>query len=292
MKNLSLIIVSAIVTTIFTSLIILHNINKGSESIVGSGVEESVYERVLRTGKIRCGYGLWEPAVMRDPNTGQFSGIVYEIMQEVGKALNLEVTYDLEVDWGQIPQSLKSNKVDAHCAGVWAIPLRGKHLAFTSPISFYPAVAFARVDDNRFDHNLDAINAANVTVAIQDDAPSQEIRDRDFPKTQTVSMSQLSPVEELLLLVKEEKADVTFDGAARLKSFNQSHPNTLKIVPSKKALRTYPNTIAVDIGEQKMLHMLNTTIHQLHDNGIIEKIIQKYSTDYPEEYLIKVKRPY
>ncbi|MGE4352319.1 MAG: hypothetical protein AB7E52_09055, partial [Bdellovibrionales bacterium] len=29
-------------------------------------LKETAYARVMRTGVLRCAYGLWEPAVMRD----------------------------------------------------------------------------------------------------------------------------------------------------------------------------------------------------------------------------------
>jgi ABC-type amino acid transport substrate-binding protein len=124
---------------------------------------ETAYERVMRTGVLRCAYGLWEPSVMRDPNTGQLSGFIYDFMQEVGKALNLKVEYNLEVPWDTIAVALKSGKADAHCAGVWATPLRGRGLAFSEPLFFSPTVAFARIDDNRFDYHLELANTPDVT---------------------------------------------------------------------------------------------------------------------------------
>ena len=69
---------------------------------------------------------------MRDPNTGKMSGFIYDIMQEVGRSLNLKVEYTLEVPWDSIPMSLQSGKADAHCAGIWATPSRGRVMAFSN----------------------------------------------------------------------------------------------------------------------------------------------------------------
>ena len=38
--------------------------------------KETAYERVTRTGVLRCGYATWPPNVMKDPNTGKVSGII------------------------------------------------------------------------------------------------------------------------------------------------------------------------------------------------------------------------
>ena len=46
-------------------------------------VKESTYERVIRTGEIRCAYAVYEPPLIKDPNTGKLSGIFYDVMEEV-----------------------------------------------------------------------------------------------------------------------------------------------------------------------------------------------------------------
>jgi ABC-type amino acid transport substrate-binding protein len=227
--------------------------------------KETAYERVMRTGVLRCAYGLWEPGVMRDPTTEKFSGFVHDIMQEVGAALSLKVEYVLEVDWGQIPDALRSGKADAHCAGIWATPARGRYMAFSEPISFIPAVAFVRAGDKRFDNNPAAINNPNIVIATVDDDVSSEISGRDFPKAKKVARPQLAPVEELLLMVKEKKADITFDSYGRLRGFKKSWPGAIEVVPMDHPLRIFPSTIAVDIHEDALLHMINTALNQLHD---------------------------
>ena len=34
-----------------------------------SGAKESAYDRVLRTGVLKCGYSVWPPYYTQDPNT-------------------------------------------------------------------------------------------------------------------------------------------------------------------------------------------------------------------------------
>ncbi|MCB1538662.1 MAG: amino acid ABC transporter substrate-binding protein [Rhodospirillales bacterium] len=255
--------------------------------------KESAYDRVMRTGVLRCAYGLWEPAVMRDPNTGEMSGIMYDLMQEIGKALNLKIEYNLEVDWSQIAEALQAGKADAHCAGIWATPARGRRLAFTDPISFLPATAFVREGDTRFDHKPEAINDPTVTIAIIDDDVSQEIASRDYPLAKTVSRPQIGAVEDLLVMVMTGKADVTFDGPDRFEAFNRSNPGKIRMVPTARPIRIFPNTIAVDIHEHEMVHMLNTAIHQMQDNGTFDRLKKKYGAKgYPVDFLLPVERPY
>lgn len=61
---------------------------------------ESVYERVIKSGTLKCGYIPYPPAMIVDPNTGEKSGIFYEFMNEVGKRLSLKVEWVQESGWG------------------------------------------------------------------------------------------------------------------------------------------------------------------------------------------------
>jgi len=254
--------------------------------------QEKAYDRVMRTGVLHCAYGLWEPAVIRDPTTGQFSGIVYDLMQEVGKSLNLKVDYSLEVPWDSIGVALKSGKADAHCAGVFATPSRGRVMAFSDPMFFSPTVAFARADDHRFDNKLERINQPDITAALSDDDITTEIYQSDFPQAKKWELPQFAPPEELFLALSAKKADITFNAPSRLHSFEKGYPGVVKIIPTTKPLRIFANSIAVNVGDEELLHMLNTALDQMIDSGAVDKLMAKYKTKYDTDFLIPVNRPY
>ena len=80
--------------------------------------KESAYDRVIRTGTIRCGYFVWPPYFYKDPVTKKFSGGNYEIMEAIGKMLNLKIEWALEVGVGDVVTALNSDKFDVMCATV------------------------------------------------------------------------------------------------------------------------------------------------------------------------------
>jgi hypothetical protein len=45
--------------------------------------QESAYDRIIKSGNIRCGYIVYPPNTIRDPKTGAFSGISYDIMSRI-----------------------------------------------------------------------------------------------------------------------------------------------------------------------------------------------------------------
>jgi ABC-type amino acid transport substrate-binding protein len=157
---------------------------------------------------------------------------------------------------------------------------------------FSPTVAFARAGDNRFDSNLERINQPDITVALSDDDITTEIYRTEFPRAKKYELPQFAPPEELLLAVATKKADVAFNSPPRLHSFEKGYPGAVKIIPAAKPLRIYPDTVAVDIGEEKLLHVLNTAIDQLLDSGEMDKLVAKYRAKYDVDFLIPINRPY
>lgn len=83
---------------------------------------ESAYERVMRTQTIRCGYVVYPPAVIQDPNTGALSGIIYDVMQEAGNLLGLEIEWAEEVGWANTVETIRTGRTDAICVGFSAKP--------------------------------------------------------------------------------------------------------------------------------------------------------------------------
>src|SRR4051812_48435106 len=75
--------------------------------------KETAYERILRTGTLRCGYGIWPPVMlMKDANTGKISGVLVDITKEMAKALNLKVEWIEETGWAEWAEALKAHRFD------------------------------------------------------------------------------------------------------------------------------------------------------------------------------------
>lgn len=253
---------------------------------------ETSYDRVLKTRTIKCAYGLWEPVVMKDPNTEEMSGIFVDLMEQIALALNMNVEWVLEVDWGQIPTTLQSRKVDAHCAGMWSSPSRGTRIAFSDPIFYTPVVTVVRVDDTRFDESLDPINDPSIRIAVGDDDITEEISTRDFPKATRVSKPQLAGDEQLLLMVMSGKADVSFNEQNYIQGFMKRNPGKLKIIHKNDPIRLFGNTIGVEIHEQELLTMFNTTLKNLVHSGAVRRIFNRYKDDYDIDHYRHPIKPY
>lgn len=239
--------------------------------------EESVYERVVRTNTLRCGYGLFEPFFMRDANTGKLSGIFYDLTEQLGESLGVKIEWVGEIDWGQIAQALQTRKIDAMCAGIWASAARGRQIGFSDPLFFTAVEPVVREGDTRFDNNIETVNDPAITIAINDGDITDEIAKRDFPQAKTVSQTNVTGEDQLLIGVATRKADITFTNRTYLAAYNRNNPGKLRLSAQKRPVRLYGNTYGVDIREHELQKMINTAVLQLIYSGAVEKMVAKYT---------------
>lgn len=251
---------------------------------------EDAYARVLKQGSIRVGYISYPPSFIKDPNSGQMSGIFHEVLQEVGKNLDLKIDYTEEVGWGTMIEAIRSGRVDLVCTGIWPTPARGKLADFTAPLYYSTVRAYVRADNSKYDGNLASINAATTKISAVDGEMSSIIAKDEFPKAQMNGLPQNTDVSQVLLEVATNKADVTFVEPAVAMEYIRNNPGKIKEVANVKPLRVFPNVMMVGKGEDRFRSTINIAIQDLVNNGFVDKVIDKYEK-YPNSFQ-RVATPY
>ncbi|MFH1373443.1 MAG: ABC transporter substrate-binding protein [bacterium] len=250
---------------------------------------ETLYQKVLKAGAIRCSYVAYPPYCIKDPNTGNMTGIFVEVMEEVGRKLELKIEWVEEVGWGTIFEGFESGRYDVHGSGLWQNSSRGKTGYFSVPL-FYNAIrVWVRSDDKRF-KTLSDLNSPEVRIAVQDGAMEDIIAKTDFPKAQRISVPQLNPWSDNLLNMITKKADVTFAELSVITPFLEKNPGTLKELELDQPIRVFANSYPFKMGEDEFKAMIDAAITELISEGIVENILKRYET-VPGEYL-RVALPY
>lgn len=240
--------------------------------------KESVYDRVMRTGTIRCGYGLWGDYLSKDPNTGKMSGIFYDYMETLGRNLGLKIDWTEETGWGDYIAALRADRFDAYCTLVAWNAERAREADFITPIMYMRADVFVRKDDKRFDNNFEGINNPSVMmVTIEGDIYSKIARD-EFPNAKKLQLSQLATEAELFLLLSGKKADVVITENSAGQNFMKSNPNKIRIVTANKPFRSIPSSISIRGGEARFQRMLDIATIEMLNNGSFDKIRKAHPT--------------
>jgi ABC-type amino acid transport substrate-binding protein len=136
--------------------------------------------------------------------------------------------------------------------------------------------AYCRIDDKRFDGNINRINSLDVTISTIDGEISTNVATDDFPEVKITGLPNTTDISQMLLNVKEKKADVAFVEPFVAGRFIDANPNVIKEIQNVDPLRRYPNKMMIRKGETKLQSTINAAIEELLNNGYLDKIIDKY----------------
>jgi len=237
--------------------------------------KESVYDRVIRTNTIRCGYYVWPPFIAKDPNTGIMSGIGYDMMEEIGKQLSLKVEWTAEVNFDALLEGYASNRYDMVCGPMTATPAWARASDFTIPFVYAAYYLYAKEGDKRFDNNYAKVNDPKVRYAALEGDMNAILGNEEFPLAQKVSLAQITSNVDVLMSVAAGKADVTTMEPVPSNGFMKANPGKIRQVPGP-AVRAMPLNYSVPPGEEKFKAMINITLKQMIDTGFIDKMLKKY----------------
>jgi polar amino acid transport system substrate-binding protein len=253
--------------------------------------KESVYDRVMKSRTINCGYILYEPVVIKDPNTGEMSGIVVELMEEVARrtGMGFKIEWTVESSYGTFAEDIKRPNVDLMCATLWTMADTGLHGTSTVPLWYSGLGAFVRTDDNRFS-DLSKLNDETITISGMDGSISNTVAEQDFPKAKLLSLPSMNDYSVQMMNVINKKADATFLEVNVVAEFMSNNPGTLKNLIPNDPMRVYSNSLLVKKGEQEMLNYMNMALTELMNDGFVDKLINKYEA-FPGS-LYRVAKPY
>ncbi len=254
---------------------------------VTASAKETAFDRVMRTNTLRCGYVLYEPFVRKDPNTGAFSGVVVDMMDEMGKSLNLKIDWAEEVGWATTVEGLKTGRYDVMCVGFWRQSLEAKHVFYTLPFAYSKLGVIVRTDDHRFDNDLNLINQPEIRIASRDGDLSAAVAHRDYPNAKLQQAPNMTTDAQILEDVALKKGDVFFLEDINFNTYAKNNPGKLRRLDIPP-VRVFQNTLAF-LQDEKLKSLLDTVMIELVENGAMDKILDKY--DPEKKMLLRIKRP-
>jgi len=268
-RHIALIFILSLLVSFLTSFYVTSHHHEAD------AVHETTYERVLRTGVIRCGYALYEPLLTKSPNTGELHGVFYDLVNDVGQELNLKIEWTTEVGYGEIEEGFQANKYDAFCNGVIPTPERAKFSLVTIPVFYGGLLAWVRADDHRFDESLEHLNAPDITLVVRDGDVNASVAQKSFPQAKTISSPQMADFTQMLVDVQTGKADAAFFEKSFGDQFLAKNPGSIRSPAPNKPVSVYPVGLMLPKGEAQFKNMIDATLSKLILNGAIKNLIDK-----------------
>ncbi len=282
MKSFVLVIIAVAMALLAQNFVISR---KDFQNIVPK--TETAYERVMRTGTLRCGYITTPPNIIKDSNTGNITGIVHDTVEAMAASLTLKVQWVEEVGFATMFEGLAANRYDAVCSTVVQNPSRARVADFVQPFYYLPFNIYMTQQAAANPPDLAAMNDTAFKFAALDGGVSDLFARADFPKATILSNPDLSSLSDLMMQVATKKADVVIMDAYTAAVFARNNPNSpMQVI----RYRVYPASMLVAKGEYDLKQTLDVALQTLLLTGQEQKIIGAYEKS-PDIFLPAIK-PY
>jgi polar amino acid transport system substrate-binding protein len=162
---------------------------------------ESTWDLVKRTGKVRMGVFEYPPYFLRDKASGEWVGAMVEMGKDIAK--ELEVKFEpVEVGgFGEAVLSLQAGKVDMNF-GLQATPKRATAIDFAGPIYW---IEWVTVNNPKFKGKVWAdYNKPEVKVAVMQGSSDEVLLIKMAPNATRIALKDVS---QIALAVSSGRAD-------------------------------------------------------------------------------------
>jgi ABC-type amino acid transport substrate-binding protein len=237
-----------------------------------------VYERVIETATLRCGYFEEAPFTIVDPNTGKKTGIAVELAEKIAGDLGLKIEWVPVANFASVGEDLRNGRFDAVCGSYFNLPRAGS-MDYTSAYAFVPVFAYTQAGRAEFDHQLDKLDWSNVTIAGLDGEGATTVARKKLPQARFDILPQLSQIAVMLTSVADRKSDIAFVMPTVFKDFDKANPGKLRQIASDKPFHVFAVSFALKPDEPAFKNMLDFVIKSYAASGELDDLFHKYDAD-------------
>jgi ABC-type amino acid transport substrate-binding protein len=214
--------------------------------VFAAGKNQSVYDRVMETGTIRCGYLPYEPFIIKDPVTDELSGVTYDYINGVAEELGLEVDWAGEVNIDQVVPALEAGRFDMFWLPCSPDENWQRVLDFSADVGALPYFIYVARDSDITSEELQT--ARFVTI---DGYALTGITKEEFPEAGYISMPQTTSPAELYDQIRYGKADAHINEHISAKNYMRNNPGVIRRFSDEPliAMKMY---LPVKKGDKKM----------------------------------------
>ncbi len=255
-----------------------------SISLPALAEDHSAFDRIIKTGTLRCGYAVWYPNMIVDPNTKQLSGVSHDLMEEIGRRTGIKIEWAQEAGFGSAEQDLRAGKYDMLCADVCFEVRRTKNAWFSRPFYSNPNYLAVRVDDTRFDKDLSLANKPEIKIATYANTIFDSYKNDSFPNAQGVDVSELGADVDTMMALVTKKVDATFNNKISIDRYNEF--NGGKIKSTGEPVGYCNGSFMMGQDEAKLKYLIDSAIEEITANGTMAEIMTKYLPEKPDYWTL------
>jgi ABC-type amino acid transport substrate-binding protein len=263
-------------TLVCLGLVTLSFLSIGGCQKQSSSIPEDTFKKIKREGVLKVGYLLAPPWIIRNPATGELSGVSVDTINEIGRLMEVRIEF-IEATWATFVAGLQSGKYDLSICPTFSTIPRAKSVAFTRPQIYIGNSAIVRKKDGRF-RTLKDIDKKGVVIAVTQGEQGYEYAKANFKNAE---VKVLSVGDQALTFseVVSGRADVALGDAWFSRKFAETHPEAHDLF-AQNPYNLTPVAWAVRYEDMTLLTFINTCLDYLDSTGKLAEFDKKYDAKW------------
>ena len=237
---------------------------------VNTNAQESTWEQIKSTGKIRVGCATGEPWYYKDPKSGEWSGIGPGIAAKLAE--ELKVGWEcIETTWGNAVAGLQANQFDMVVA-LDATPQRALAIDFATGTLLYYAVGVLLPNDSPIT-SWDELNKSDMKVGVALGTSNDRAITKLLPKA---DIQRAKTYAEALASFFAGRSDAVGGSALSLMFTNREQLGSYKVI-----IPTPPSASTTSIGIRKEANKewrdwLSIAINYYYIRGVTSQVYNDF----------------
>jgi polar amino acid transport system substrate-binding protein len=193
-------------------------------SVPSHAQDNSTWQSVRQAGVLRCGVALSPPYTMRDPKTGEYSGVFPDLCKAFGeKVLKVKVEF-VDTTWDNIVAGLQSDKWDMSLS-LNDTHEREKAIAFSKSVVDYSVTLTYNKNNPKIPkdfHSISEIDKPGMIVTVMSGTAQDKAISAQLKQAQVM---RLPGFDETRLALMSKRADLLADDNMTNTLLTQAHPD-------------------------------------------------------------------
>jgi polar amino acid transport system substrate-binding protein len=170
---------------------------------------EGYWQQIQKSGVLRCGAAVAPPHVIRDPQTGEFSGTFVDLCKQFAEVLGVSAEM-VDTSWDNIVAGLQANRWDLSLA-LNQNPKRGMAIAFSEPVVQFQVTGVYDKANPKFATppvSLADLDQAGTTIIIMSGTSSDLTL---TPQIKNATILRLPDIDATRLALASRRGDILID---------------------------------------------------------------------------------
>ena len=233
---------------------------------------------IAKEGTLTVGVIPYGADVIKDPRTGEYSGVSIEAIKHIASEINVKPVFK-EFTWANFVAGLQAGHVDVSVAPTYATMKRALAVAFTRPVYFLGIEGVAKKGDTRFTRP-ESLNRPEVKVAVTQGTGEHRWLMAVAPKAQVRALATFDTTQALVEVVAGH-ADVGISDGYSVSETLAKQPALQKVLGGK-TYHPFPVGWAVRKQDTDVLNFLNVALGELISSGKLREWALKYKAPWAE----------